>query len=225
MRMDEEKNSAIGEALRALKESSSGMQAPEHIEKRLIAAFQAHGTQPVLPIRKSRPPVHWWAATAAAAALLVTLVGAAIWGTRSPKPSSPPTSTTMAPAPLQKVAPTPAPGDPEVTMASAVSSRVRLRSRRPARRVPRPSAAVTASMDAPLRAEEAAEEVATSFFPVPYAPQLSQSDPGQVVRVKLPRSSMRTFGLPVSEERMFERVHADVLLGQDGVARAIRFVQ
>jgi hypothetical protein len=54
---------------------------------------------------------------------------------------------------------------------------------------------------------------------------MTQFDRGQFVRVKVPASSMRNFGLPVSEERAFERVQADVLMGEDGIARAIRFVR
>jgi hypothetical protein len=46
-----------------------------------------------------------------------------------------------------------------------------------------------------------------------------------VVRVQLPRSAMRMVGLPVNEERAGERIRADVVLGQDGIARAVRFVQ
>ena len=48
---------------------------------------------------------------------------------------------------------------------------------------------------------------------------------GQVIRVTLPRSAMRTVGLPVPENGWYERVPADVVLGQDGVARAVRFVK
>jgi len=68
-------------------------------------------------------------------------------------------------------------------------------------------------------------EVATDFFAIPYAPAMTQVDRGQLIRVRVPATSMRSFGLPVSEERMFDRVRADVLLGEDGIARAIRFVR
>ena len=46
-----------------------------------------------------------------------------------------------------------------------------------------------------------------------------------MVRVELPRYAMARFGLPVNMERYDERVKADVWLGADGLARAIRFVQ
>jgi hypothetical protein len=68
-------------------------------------------------------------------------------------------------------------------------------------------------------------EVATDFFRIPYTPALTQMDRGQLIRVRVPATSMRNFGLPVREERMFDRIHADVLLGEDGIARAIRFVK
>jgi hypothetical protein len=42
--------------------------------------------------------------------------------------------------------------------------------------------------------------------------------------VELPRSALLSFGLPVDPDRASERVKADVLVGGDGVARAIRFV-
>jgi hypothetical protein len=46
-----------------------------------------------------------------------------------------------------------------------------------------------------------------------------------MVRVELPRSAMVSFGLPVHMDRVNEKVKADVLLGVDGLAQAIRFVQ
>jgi hypothetical protein len=69
------------------------------------------------------------------------------------------------------------------------------------------------------------EEIATEFLPITYGGNLSQLDDGQLVRVELPRSALQSFGLPVNAERAGERVKADVLLGHDGVARAIRFVK
>jgi hypothetical protein len=36
---------------------------------------------------------------------------------------------------------------------------------------------------------------------------------------------MRKVGLPVNEDRLSDRVYADVLVGDEGLARAIRFVR
>ncbi len=68
-------------------------------------------------------------------------------------------------------------------------------------------------------------EVATGFFAIPGNDPFERLDHGRLVRVRLPRSSLRAFGLPMNEERALEMVKADVVLGEDGLARAIRFVQ
>ena len=70
-----------------------------------------------------------------------------------------------------------------------------------------------------------AAEVATTFYPLPDADSLPPADHATVMRVRLPRSAMRMVGLPVNEERVNERIQADVVLGQDGLVRAVRFLQ
>jgi hypothetical protein len=66
-------------------------------------------------------------------------------------------------------------------------------------------------------------EVMTDFFPlVDVAPSV---DRAELVRVSLPAAAMRTVGLPVREDRLSERVNADVLVSEEGVATAIRFVK
>ncbi len=77
----------------------------------------------------------------------------------------------------------------------------------------------------PSRPAQAAEEVATEFIPLVQAGPYTQAEEGHLVRVELPRSALASFGLPVNAEAPAGRVKADVLLGQDGVARAIRFVR
>jgi hypothetical protein len=66
-------------------------------------------------------------------------------------------------------------------------------------------------------------EIATDFILLTYDGEVGSE--AQLVRVELPRSSMASFGLPVNMDRADQRVKADVLLGADGLARAIRFVQ
>ena len=68
-------------------------------------------------------------------------------------------------------------------------------------------------------------EVATDFVPVGYGSALDLQEGGQLVRVELPRLALASFGLPVNMDRVDERVKADVLVGPDGLARAIRFVK
>ena len=47
---------------------------------------------------------------------------------------------------------------------------------------------------------------------------------GTIVRVQLVRASLIAMGLPVNAERAQEMVKADIVVGDDGLARAIRLV-
>jgi hypothetical protein len=69
------------------------------------------------------------------------------------------------------------------------------------------------------------EESDTSFYPLPEAEALPAVENATVVRVQLPVSSLQLMGVPVSEERADSSVEADLLLGQDGLARGVRLVQ
>jgi hypothetical protein len=66
-------------------------------------------------------------------------------------------------------------------------------------------------------------EVVTDFFPL--TSSALPFERGQMLRVQLPAAAMRTVGLPVREEGMSDPVQADVLVGEEGIARAIRFVR
>jgi hypothetical protein len=68
-------------------------------------------------------------------------------------------------------------------------------------------------------------EIATEFLPVAEDDGWTPLDGGRLVRVKLPRTALGVFGLPVDQERGPERVQADVMLSNDGILRAIRFVR
>jgi len=42
--------------------------------------------------------------------------------------------------------------------------------------------------------------------------------------VQLPRNAMSSYGIPVNQELADRPIAAQVLIGQDGVARAVRFL-
>jgi hypothetical protein len=69
------------------------------------------------------------------------------------------------------------------------------------------------------------DRVETEFLPFMAAGPRFPSEQRQFVRVKLPRSALQVFGLPMNMERAREPVQADVLLGEDGRALAVRFVR
>ncbi|HYP08633.1 MAG TPA: hypothetical protein VER03_20530 [Bryobacteraceae bacterium] len=59
-----------------------------------------------------------------------------------------------------------------------------------------------------------------AFTEIPYAPPFSPQEGGQIVRVNMPGASARRMGVPV----LLDRVQADLLVGNDGLPRAIRLV-
>ena len=81
---------------------------------------------------------------------------------------------------------------------------------------------VRTSAPAPTAAQA---EVVTDFIAVEGTDPAELVDSPILVRVKLPRAALVKFGLPMNQERSSEFVNADVVLGNDGLARAIRFVQ
>ena len=92
--------------------------------------------------------------------------------------------------------------------------------RRPAAR------AVELAAAAPVGIDWVSDDDSNSgeFIPLPNAEQVGENDDVNVVRMEVPRSAMLAVGLPVSLGRESELVEADVMLGSDGLARAVRFV-
>jgi hypothetical protein len=62
------------------------------------------------------------------------------------------------------------------------------------------------------------------FIPLPNTEAVQANEEMGVVHVEVPRSAMLAVGLDVSADRAGEMVQADVMLGSDGVARAVRFL-
>ena len=65
----------------------------------------------------------------------------------------------------------------------------------------------------------------TDFVPISAGASSAPLDGGQVVRVEAPRAALASLGLPVDPRRAGETVKADLLLGHDGTAHAIRLVR
>jgi len=68
-------------------------------------------------------------------------------------------------------------------------------------------------------------EVVTQFFPLREGEDLTTLENVRLVRVELPGSALNEIGWPVDFETANAPVKADVVLGQDGLARAIRFIR
>jgi hypothetical protein len=85
-----------------------------------------------------------------------------------------------------------------------------------------PAAVPVKKESAPRHRQFTNTELATDFFPLMDTPPPFER--GELLRVVVPAATMLQVGLPVSQEHWADPVQADILLGQEGLARAIRFV-
>lgn len=69
------------------------------------------------------------------------------------------------------------------------------------------------------------EEVLTDYLFLNPAQRYYPLERGQLIRVLVPRSTLGSFGFPVNPERAMMPVKADLVVGEDGMARAIRFIK
>ena len=226
---------ALSFSLRALAANDETTGAPARVETLLRAAFRQHQTAPLAPTVAASTARRWrwaqWAAAAAAVVLSVLAIQAFRLG-QQPPPSQR-VFDRVAASPASEgnpgtIAALPAPAPEQIDGRDALPV---INSPRP---VNRQAVAVnyTPTSRRPVRRQRSAQadgaaqaEIVTDFMPLTYGAELSPNEGGQLVRVELPRSALASLGLPMNVERTDERVKADVLLGHDGLARAIRFVR
>jgi hypothetical protein len=66
---------------------------------------------------------------------------------------------------------------------------------------------------------------ASGFITLPYAQSEVPLEQPVIVRVNIPVSELGVMGLAPASKSANESVSADLLVGQDGIARAVRFVE
>jgi hypothetical protein len=72
---------------------------------------------------------------------------------------------------------------------------------------------------------EVAPENQLAFMPLPYAAPLLPTERLEVVRVNLPASALTSMGVPVIALEPEMRLNADLVIGENGLARAVRLVR
>jgi len=198
--------------VRAVAAELAGEEPPARVDAALLAAFRAQtaATASSTVIPALGRPRHWssWKLAAVAAGILILIsVMAIFWkSTNSRAPSR--EERAVSPAPVNTPGHRAAPPDGRDQTATEQPKNLPKRVRR---RAP------VDSLDE--------VEVVTRFFPLREGEDLTTLDSLQVVRVELPGSALGEVGFPVDPETANEPVKADVVLGQDGLARAIRFVR
>lgn len=213
-RLAEERSLRAG--IQAVVTEMAQAEAPAHIEVALLTAFREQAAATTAPAFISMPARnrHWsqWMLRAAAAVILVLGSVAVILWQRSSSSDQKRAAQVLLPKPAGSSAPTPKRVDAVTDSGQGTAPHPITPSRSQRRHHPRQS-------------QSNETEIATKFFPLMDGEDLSLLESIQVVRVELPGSALRAVGLPVDAAMMSEPVKADVILGHDGRAHAIRFVR
>lgn len=205
---------------RALAQQMNAIEAPVRLERRILASLQQRSVVRTFPAKRRLLP-NW--AGALAAAILLLIGGFAVWRFQH-QVLQPPAQADDGGAPRYEP-----PGKDQLLQEKSPDSG------QDRHRVAKSVNHLTKShrlnrgnqlrQDLTVDASAQTAEVATDFLSLGYGSASDLQDGGQLVRVELPRLALARFGLPVNMDRADERVKADVLVGADGLARAIRFVR
>jgi hypothetical protein len=228
----------LNTGLVALAESTQAHLPTPQLRANLRAAFAAQRRSnalaadivPAATVLPFRPRTaqkwsRWPLAAAAAALLLLAISGLLLMRPHSPinqtagnntGNNSGNTSATVTPSPKVTIVPEPDPALTPAPVAERTKQEVAV-SKVPAtirrRKVQRNFATAVAR-----------QETTTDFIPLTYTSDASSMSNGMIVRVEVERATLIAMGLPLNTERSASRVTADLMLGDDGVARAIRLV-
>ncbi|PWT89347.1 MAG: hypothetical protein C5B55_11555 [Blastocatellia bacterium] len=206
--------------LHALKLEMESVSAPMALESHLVEAFRTRNV--VHPIVPRRTMARYWLTAVAALLLIVFGVVAARWRHEQKQPRQVEAAVPSKQYEKQAVAYNRTPDQPKPER-PAPERRPKRERRLNGLVAKTPSR--NANRDESQISNHVVKEIATDFVALSYLNPENIQEGGQIVRVELPRSAMASFGFPVNMDRYNEKVKADVLLGVDGVAHAIRFVK
>lgn len=203
----------LRQLLRQMDAADRDCQPPADLVRRALAAFDRRSTERVWRVRRS--PMGWsrqtrlqWAGVAAA---IVVVVGGLVVSRKGSPVHEVPAKAAQAEAPGAE-----APRTRVTDVADGLRdepSRLDAAVRLPEVERPGPPASV-----------ETAPEVGAFLALGP----TSEDELGgalQLMRVRIRGSALRAFGVPLEPFRDERHFQADVLIGEDGMARAIRFVR
>ncbi|HJQ24972.1 MAG TPA: hypothetical protein VKA60_13730 [Blastocatellia bacterium] len=198
-------------------------QAPAGMKTALLAAFQQQAAPapvtrwPAPSKQAPRRVPRWMMAAAAALMLLAILVALQVLHKQSAVESSANSQTPIAQSPnstsvtdkqdVQKKV--------QAAVQNDKTTKAPRAARRPMRPVFRPEMASR---------NRSSTETVTEFIPLTTLADATAMHSGTVLRVEVPRASLIAMGLPLNAERAHETVKADIVVGDDGLARAIRLV-
>jgi hypothetical protein len=204
---------ALAADLRALALGTEGAEAPSRVEQAVVAAWRERRIEPVAAMAPRRPSGRsTWLWGAAAAVLLSS--GVAIL--HSPGKASP--SVTMVTAP-----PPPAAGSARPAIGEVANAAVVRPTLGPSR-TSRPTAPAASVPPARRAGDRSPRGASVAFASLDGTGSVEGLESAHVVRVELPPSALAALGWPVSDDEA-SLVRADIVVAEDGVARAIRLVE
>jgi hypothetical protein len=204
---------ALTRGLRALAAADSSEHAPLNLEGVLLNAFEE--------AMKANPRAHRvtlfsraglaWAGMAAAVMITAIGVAVALYRERTPSPVA---AVQRVPAPQQEPAAGGTAGEkPAVGVHSEGSSATQ------------PSNRALPANSRPKSNRPARHVVwASDFIALPYADNAAPLGDADIVRLTMPNAALASLGLPVTEDNSARNITADILVGEDGIPRAISFV-
>lgn len=216
---------AVGSCLLAATRAESE-QAPARVKENLLAAFAAQhaNAAPVVDISSRRKQRPWFAAAATIAAVILLTVGISVWKLVSVSGPQPPTNlrADLPPTPPTPQVDSPNPGSSSIDQGRTGPDRRAIAkdagvNPRKLRQLPRESVGQRSG-------NETVVQNSGAYLPLTYLAAGTTIESGTVVRIELSRSALASLGFTGSVEGSGESVKADVILGDDGVARAIRLV-
>jgi len=211
LRLNSERTLEAG--LRALAEDAEKGETPPHLKLALRAAFDRQVKAAPVPVpapaRLRNLALRW----AAAAALVLLAVAVALLSR-----SAPPNSKKEDMSSGGNPAPSSIPAPREQAPHSAIE---------PDNQDRKNETHVAKNISTKRRAANVADvnETVTDYIPLTYLSDATALESGMVLRVELPPSALIAMGLPAPADQTDSRVKADVVVSDDGVARAVRFVR
>lgn len=209
----------LSNSLKSLSIENGVEEIPAGIENAVMEAFRQRQIISTSEPVQSPAFVNRRRLLAAAAVLLISGISLAVWLMSRPKQDT----IAINPTPSPMTSPTPVVIETNLAQPQANEETVSLTIRDP--KPPNRRKRLLKESDYP-QPEPYGErrEIVTQFYPINQTSELIPLEGGQILRVKVPRTNLVPLGIPVNQERVDETVLADVLVSNDGLARAIRLV-
>ncbi len=178
----------------------------DRVEAALLAAFEARHSAPVPRGFLSWHGARWLAAAAVVVASIVTW---RLWPGRPGPADAAPGRNAVPVASAEATL-----DEPSLTTSQAHAGV-------PVETAPRPRPAATGR---PAATPGGGRPGVVQFVSLPTAVGLPELESGRVVRVELPMAALPAYGIEISADDAARVIEADILVGQDGQPRGIRFV-